>query len=114
MDPVPAAADSTGGQAGEQVTPGQVTQGRITLRYWAAARAATGVETDVVEVDGPVTLAALVEESIRRHPDAARLPQVLECCSVLIEDKPVATADRTALEVPPGSHVEFLPPFAGG
>jgi molybdopterin converting factor small subunit len=88
--------------------------GHVTLRYWAAARAAAGVETDLVEVSGPVTLADLVAESLRRHPDSDRLSQVLDCCSVLIGDRPAATEDRRTVTVEPGQHVEFLPPFAGG
>jgi molybdopterin converting factor small subunit len=88
--------------------------GQVTLRYWAAARAAAGVETDVVEVDGPVTLAELVETSLRLHPHSDRLAQVLDCCSVLIGDRPAATEDRSTVRVEPGAQVEFLPPFAGG
>lgn len=88
--------------------------GHVTLRYWASARAAAGVETDVVEVAGPVSLADLVATSLRLHPDSARLPQVLDCCSVLIGDRPATAEDRATVTVPPGAHVEFLPPFAGG
>jgi molybdopterin converting factor small subunit len=88
--------------------------GHVTLRYWASARAAAGVETDVVEVAGPVTLADLVETSLRLHPESAKLPQVLDCCSVLIGERPANSEDRSTITVEPGAHVEFLPPFAGG
>jgi molybdopterin converting factor small subunit len=33
---------------------------------------------------------------------------------VLVGDRPVASADPTAVQVQPGETVEFLPPFAGG
>lgn len=88
--------------------------GQVTLRYWASAKAAAGVSEDVVEVAGPVDLASLVDESVRRHGDSQRLSDVLDCCSVMIGDQPVASQDRAAVSVPPGSTVEFLPPFAGG
>lgn len=85
----------------------------ITLRYWAAAKAAAGTDTDVVEVDGPVTLTRLLLEARRRHPEG-RLPGVLEACSVLVGDRPVGTDDPAEVTVEPGETVEFLPPFAGG
>lgn len=88
--------------------------GRITLRYWAAARHAAGVEHDVVESDEPLMLAALVERAIALHPDATRLPDVLGVCSALVDDRPVGRADPAGVLVAPGSTVEFLPPFAGG
>ena len=88
--------------------------GQVTLRYWASARAAAGVETDVVTVSGPVTLADLVATSLRLHSDSARLADVLGCCSVLVGDRPATAEDRATVIIPPGSAVEFLPPFAGG
>jgi len=39
---------------------------------------------------------------------------VLEICSVLVGDRPVATEDPDTVTVEPGQTVEFLPPFAGG
>jgi hypothetical protein len=39
---------------------------------------------------------------------------VIAVCSVLVGDRPVSTQDPGAVDVPPGSTVEFLPPFAGG
>jgi hypothetical protein len=88
--------------------------GQIMLRYWASARAAAGVECDFVEASGPVPLAELVETSVRMHPGSPTLLRVLECCSVLVEDRPVARADPRSVVVHPGESVEFLPPFAGG
>ena len=88
--------------------------GSITLRYWAGARHAAGVESDVVESSAPVSLQALVEGAIALHPEATRLPQVLGICSALVDDRPVGTADPGGVLVSPGSTVEFLPPFAGG
>lgn len=85
----------------------------ILVRYWAAARSAAGTAEERIEVDGPVTLADLVAEAVRRHP-GTRLQEVIGVCSVLVGDKPVSTQDAADVEVTPGATVEFLPPFAGG
>ena len=39
----------------------ETRSGRVTLRYWASARAAAGTDSDALEVTGPVSLAELVE-----------------------------------------------------
>jgi molybdopterin synthase sulfur carrier subunit len=89
--------------------------GQVTLRYWAAARAAAGVPEEVVGVAGPVTLASLVSGAVaRRGAGTGRLAGVLASCSVLVGDRPVGTRDPLEVLVDPGSTVEFLPPFAGG
>jgi len=85
----------------------------ITVRYWASARAAAGVQTDSLPVTGPVTLADVVRRAAALHPHT-RLPGVLEACSVLLGDQPVASRDPESVTVRPGDSVEFLPPFAGG
>ena len=85
----------------------------ITVRYWASARAAAGVETDDLSVTGPVTLADVVRRAAALHP-GTRLPGVLEACSVLVGDQPVKSRDPETVLVRPGQTVEFLPPFAGG
>ena len=88
--------------------------GQITLRYWAAARAAAGLAEEQVEVTGPVSLADVVSGILARHAAAPRLAEVLGTCSVLVGDRPVASSDPAAVHVQPGQSVEFLPPFAGG
>lgn len=85
----------------------------VLVRYWAAARAAAGTAEEKIGVAGPVTLAALRDEVVRRHP-GTRLPEVIGVCSVLLGEEPVSTRDPGSVEVVPGSTVEFLPPFAGG
>jgi sulfur-carrier protein len=88
--------------------------GHVRLRYWAAARAAAGVAEDVVEVTGPCSLADLVARATDLHASSARFPAVLDACSVLVGDRPVASKDPASVLVVPGATVEFLPPFAGG
>ena len=85
----------------------------IEVRYWAAAKSAAGTASDQIETDGPLTLAEVVRRAAELHP-GTRLPDVLAICSTLIGDRPVGSQDPTAVEVAPGSTVEFLPPFAGG
>ena len=85
----------------------------ITVRYWASARAAAGVETDDLPATAPLTLADVVRRAAALHP-GTRLPGVLEACSVLVGDQPVKSRDPDDVLVRPGQVVEFLPPFAGG
>jgi molybdopterin converting factor small subunit len=85
----------------------------IRVRYWAAAKAAAGTDSDDVEVTGPTTLAELRAAAIALHP-GTRLAEVLAACSTLVGDQPVGTADPASYVVEPGASVEFLPPFAGG
>ena len=85
----------------------------IRVRYWAAARSAAGTPEDSLDVSGPVTLADVVSEVVRRHP-GSRFPDVVAVCSVLVGDQPVGSREPETVVVPPGATVEFLPPFAGG
>ena len=85
----------------------------ITVRYWASARSAAGVEADVLPVDGPISLADVLSRAVGLHP-GSRLNEVLQVCSVLVGDRPVSSEEPGDVQVPPGASVEFLPPFAGG
>lgn len=85
----------------------------IEVHYWAAARSAAGVASDTLPVDGPITLAEVVQRAIDLHP-GTRLPDVLQICSTLVGDRPVNSEEPELVVVAPGSSVEFLPPFAGG
>jgi molybdopterin converting factor small subunit len=93
---------------------GDSAAGHVRVRYWASARAAAGVEEDVLGVDGPVSLQALCEHAIRLHADAPRFAHVLGTCSFLVEDRTVGRRDACSVMVQPGETVEALPPFAGG
>jgi molybdopterin synthase sulfur carrier subunit len=85
----------------------------IRVRYWAAAKAAAGVDSDDVPVSGPITLAQLRAQAVELHP-GTRLAEVLAVCSTLVGDQPVGRADPASVVIEPGASVEFLPPFAGG
>lgn len=81
----------------------------VVVRYFAAARAAAGVETEKVDVPDGTTVAALLTALGAEHgPDLAR---VLERCSYLLDE--VAVRDRSTV-LADGATVDVLPPFAGG
>jgi molybdopterin converting factor small subunit len=84
------------------------------VRYWASARAAAGVEEDVLDVAGPVSLHTLCERAAHVHAASPRFASVLGACSFLIGDRPVGTRAADTVTVQPGETVEVLPPFAGG
>ena len=84
----------------------------VTVRLWAAAKAAAGTGEVVLEAADGLWLSELVERVLTGRPE--RLGPVLGGCSVLVGDRPVTTADPARVRVAPGETVEFLPPFAGG
>lgn len=88
--------------------------GTVTVRYWAAARAAAGVQSDELPVSGEMTLADVLAAVRRVHEDRPRLAEVVSVCSVLVGERPVGTVDPAAVLLRPGDTVELLPPFAGG
>jgi molybdopterin synthase sulfur carrier subunit len=78
----------------------------LTIRYYAAARAAAGVSEE--------TAVAATLSGLRRHLAEARgsrLEQVLGSASFLVDG--LAWHDPEA-PLPAGSTVDVLPPFAGG
>ena len=83
----------------------------ITVRYWAAARAAAGRDSDRVEAG---TVAAALDAVRALHADAPRFADVVGVCSVLVGSDPVGTQDPARVALRPGDTVELLPPFAGG
>lgn len=80
----------------------------VTVRYFAAARAAAGADSETVSVPSGGGVAALAQALAARNE---RLAAVLSRCSYLRDG--VAVRDHeTALQ--PGETVDILPPFAGG
>jgi len=76
----------------------------ITIRYFAAARAAAGESTATAQADSVKELIDIV--SVGR-PELAR---VLGICSFLLDGKRV----DLAAPLSDGAQVDALPPFAGG
>lgn len=79
---------------------------QVTVRYFAGARAAAGVDT---ETHSAGTLEELVGRLVETHGE--RLEKVLTACSFLVDG--MQTRDRT-LALASGAVVDVLPPFAGG
>lgn len=80
----------------------------ITVRYFAAARAAAGIETETVTVASGATVAELVDVLAGRN---SGLAMVLQRCSYLCDGTAVRTHTVT---LQPGNTIDVLPPFAGG
>ncbi|CAM3414423.1 MoaD/ThiS family protein [Nocardioides dubius] len=83
----------------------------VTVRFWAAARAATGCNEERYPLSEALTVAALRALVVARHPDA---DAVIGVCSVLVNDQPVNGEEAARHRLRDGDAVEFLPPFAGG
>lgn len=90
---------------------GDPAGGLVTVRYWAAARAAAGRAEDHVAARD---LAEVLAAVLALHQDEPRFGQVLGVSSFLLGEQPVASREPEQIAVAPGDVVEVLPPFAGG
>ncbi len=77
----------------------------VTVRYWAAAAHAAGVDEEGL-APAP-TVAAALAMATERHP---ALAEVLPACSLLVDGRVV----EPDYAVTSGTIIEVLPPFAGG
>ena len=84
------------------------TEISVTVRYFAAAKAAAGRDAEVLTMTAGATIDDLVGALSSRSADLAR---VLARCSYLSDEVAVRRLD-TALRS--GQIVDVLPPFAGG
>ena len=80
----------------------------ITVRYFAAARAAAGSDSEQLTVRSGATVAEVVDGLGGRSQELAR---VLVRCSFLCDG--VAVRDQAQL-LQAGNTIDVLPPFAGG
>ena len=83
---------------------------KVTVRYWAAARAAAGVAEEAVQAGSLAEALAVVRQ---RHPEPA-MHRLLDMCSLLLDGQPVNRRDPTEVPLRDGTTLEVLPPFAGG
>ncbi|HVH21974.1 MAG TPA: MoaD/ThiS family protein [Pseudonocardia sp.] len=81
----------------------------VTVRYFAAARAAAGVDSERLDLPACGTVADVLTAARTRH--GAELARVLERCSFLLDE--VAVRDRS-IPLPNHTTLDVLPPFAGG
>jgi len=88
----------------------------LNVRYFAAARAAAGVEEERFELEAGSTIADLLEALLsveRPEPPAGTppLPRILSRSSFLLNE--VAVRDHSVV-LKADDVVDVLPPFAGG
>jgi molybdopterin synthase sulfur carrier subunit len=84
---------------------------KVTIRYWAAAKAAAGVPEESVDA---LTLAAALNVAVASRKPDARLAAVIARSSFLVNADPVGRADHESIVLDEGAVIEVLPPFAGG
>lgn len=82
----------------------------VTMRYWAAAKAAAGVAEHELTAE---TLAAALAAA-PAHGGGAQLKAVLARSSFLIDGNPVGRRAAESVALADGNVIEVLPPFAGG
>ena len=80
----------------------------VTVRYFAAAAAAAGVDTETLDLAKDATIASLVEQLSGRDSELAR---VLKRCSYLCDGMAVRDLNK---RVSTPQTIDVLPPFAGG
>lgn len=80
----------------------------LTVRYFAAAKAAAGCSQEQLALTGPATLGTVTRTLAERH--GADLARVLALSSFLLDGAPSDPDDAVA----DGVTLDVLPPFAGG
>jgi len=81
---------------------------QVTVRYFAAARAAAGADSETLALRPGATVAELVKGLAGRDE---HLANVLNRCSYLRDG--IAVRDET-IGLGSGDKIDVLPPFAGG
>jgi len=81
----------------------------VLVRYFASARAASGVEQETLLLPTGASVSQALTALRERHPE--RLPRVLDAASFLLDG--IAVRD-TGRPLPDGAELDVLPPFAGG
>lgn len=81
----------------------------VAVRYFAAARAAAGVEAEKIDVPADATVEGLLTAVRAQHGD--ELSAVLDRCSFLLDE--VAVRDP-GTPLAGAATLDVLPPFAGG
>ncbi|MEH3130319.1 MAG: MoaD/ThiS family protein [Mycolicibacterium neoaurum] len=81
---------------------------QIVVRYFAAARAAAGTETETLRLPTGTTVLDVVGELAERGPELAK---VLARCSYLVDG--LAVRDKS-VPLSTSETLDVLPPFAGG
>jgi sulfur-carrier protein len=88
-----------------------LTLPRVTVRYWAAARAAAGRTDDQI---AGATVSDVLAQAKVAHANNPRFAAIVDVSSFLLGARPVTTLDLASVRVSDGDVLEVLPPFAGG
>jgi len=81
---------------------------KVTVRYFAAARAAAGLDDEIIGIAPDTSLGSLVRNLGDRN---AELAKVLSRCSYLCDG--IAVRDL-GIKLRDAQTLDVLPPFAGG
>ena len=81
---------------------------KVTVRYFAAARAAAGMDDEIIGIAPGTTVASLLLDLGKRD---AELAKVLSRCSYLCDG--IAVRDL-GIKLRDAQTLDVLPPFAGG
>lgn len=81
----------------------------MLVRYFASARAASGVDQEVLEVPAGASVSEVIGLLRERHP--GDLSRILDAASFLVDG--ITVRDRSR-PLPDSSELDILPPFAGG
>ncbi|MET3804317.1 molybdopterin converting factor small subunit [Nakamurella sp. UYEF19] len=84
-------------------------QAAVTVRFFAAARAAAGLDEERILVSAPATVGDVLEATVSIH--GAGLAQVLRRCSYLLDETAIHGHETAVTD---GDVLDVLPPFAGG
>jgi molybdopterin converting factor small subunit len=91
---------------GERSAAASIT---VTIRYFAAARAAAGVPQEELAVAGRGSVDLVLAAAVELH--GPQLAKVLQRCSFLLDEVAVHSRRTPVLD---GQVLDVLPPFAGG
>jgi len=103
MGSIEQAMAGAAGRVGESGTP----EHTMTVRYWAGARDAAGVDSEAVDVSVDATVSDVIAHAVSVHPGLERVARV---ATFLVDGR---AAGRDVVPGP-GATLEVLPPFAGG
>lgn len=81
----------------------------VLVRYFASARAAAGVDQELLQLPDGASVAEALDAVRERHPRA--LSRVLDAAGFLVDGIAVRDPSRPLRD---GSELDVLPPFAGG
>ncbi len=80
---------------------------KVTVRYFAAHKEATGISDEVLDVPDGITVSELMEELMHQHPGLVDLLRD----TVISVNKGIGTGDIRLVE---GDDLALFPPISGG